>query len=144
MIKVKSICGGMALEIVRVHGEQLEKSSPTSPEDGFIRSEVYYKSGDEERVLTLLYLEFFQQDLSAFTPFEEDPIYTVGEKEFYFKEIAALAALINNPFLEKQKRVDKHDIEAFHKLYENIDWDTVKQAVMKIANNAGYPLTAAP
>ncbi|WP_102027152.1 hypothetical protein [Salirhabdus sp. Marseille-P4669] len=126
------------MEVIQIRGYQLEKSVATSPEDAFVRSEVIYHLNKEEKTLSLLFLEYFDQKRSEFTPFNDDPIMTIGEIDYTFKDVAALAALLNNPHLSRQKRIYIHDFTHFRDLYENMDWEIVKQALLKISNDSTF------
>jgi hypothetical protein len=128
------------VKITKLVGYQLEKSVPTSPEDGFVRSEVGYMDGGEEKVFSIVYLEFFEHHLQQFSPFQEDPIYTVGDKQYVFKEIAAFTVLISNPSLIKTKRLYVHDLEQFIKLFKKTDWEYIKQCMIKFVNEANFPI----
>jgi hypothetical protein len=113
---------------------------PTSPEDAFIRSEVTYVRNGQEKVFYLLYLEYFDKLKAEYTPFVEDPVVKVGETEYSFKDIAGLAAFIHNPDFQNQKRVYIHDLTHFQSLFEEIDWESIKQIVLKLANQSAYQL----
>ncbi|TCT25626.1 hypothetical protein EDD68_103181 [Melghiribacillus thermohalophilus] len=126
------------MKILSCSGSQLEKSSRTSPEDAFIRSQVTFQDGDREKTFSLLYLEYFDQKFAEFTPFQEDPIIQIGNKTYDFKDVAALAALLAHPEYVNRKREYVHDLVDFQGLMKKAGWDVVKQILMKLADGKEY------
>ncbi|MBB6455290.1 hypothetical protein HNQ94_003790 [Salirhabdus euzebyi] len=121
------------MEVKAFVGYQLEKSVPTSPEDSFVRSEVAYFDEGKEKEFHLVYLDYFHTKIETFSPYIEDPIFNIGEKGVFFKDIASLAALVSNPELKQQKRVYVHDLEDFEALFEQTDWEKVQKLTMTIS-----------
>ncbi|MCP8616745.1 hypothetical protein [Salirhabdus salicampi] len=126
------------MEIIGVNGYQLEKEMRTSPEDAFVRSEVTYFDDEKQKTFYLLYLEYFDRQFSEFTPYEHEPVMTVGDQEYHFKQIAALAALLNDSNLKYEKRRYVHDFENFKQLYEGLEWEKLNQVLMKLSDGKTY------
>lgn len=124
--------------ITKCEGAQLEKSSPASPEDSFVRSMVRFEADGREKTFHLVYLRFFEDDMAAYTPFSGDPLYTVGRREVMFKDIAAFAAFIQHPEFQNRKRVYVTDREKFTPLFQNLDYAKVKSLFETIESKGAY------
>ncbi|MBO8154903.1 MAG: hypothetical protein H0Z32_00460 [Bacillaceae bacterium] len=132
------------MKVIQCRGTQLEKSSRTSPEDAFVRSQVTYREGQREKTFHLLYLEYFDQKIAEFTPFKEDPVIRIGEQEFSFRDVAALAAWLHHSEYQQRKRVYIHDFTELQKVMENTDWEIVKQVLIKLADGKEYEVKTEP
>lgn len=119
-------------------GDNLEKTSKTSPEDSFTRSTVTFDSEDKERTFHLVYVRFFAEKMNTFTPFEEDPIFTVSNRKVNFRDIAALVALIQNPDYRQRKRVYMNEETAFKALFADIDYKEVKKVFENLEAQGTY------
>lgn len=86
-------------------GYELKKEKPNTSEDFFNRSEVTYVLDGQEKTLHVLYVRYFDELINEFTPFEEDPIFKVANREVYVKDIVALVCLLKNPDLKERKRI---------------------------------------
>ncbi|HEX6923493.1 MAG TPA: hypothetical protein VF149_06675, partial [Bacillales bacterium] len=83
---------------------------------------------------------FFEDRLNEFTPFDEDPLFTAGDRKVMLKDIAALAAMIQNPAYQQRKRVYLNEIEPFTALFKNLDFDEIKNAFVSLQSNGTYEL----
>lgn len=128
------------MQLLQCEGKELEKEKKNSPEDLFNESTVTYSDKGKVHELRVLYLKYFEADLSAFTPYDQDPILTYGEKTFYLKDTVALISLIKNPGFKNRKRVYINQQEEFEELFSEIKWDKVKDVLMKLADGKPYDL----
>ncbi|HET7521823.1 MAG TPA: hypothetical protein VFJ73_00725 [Bacillales bacterium] len=124
--------------IKKCEGTELEKSSPTSPEDAFARSIVTFEVDGRERTFHLTYLRFFEDSMNEFTPFAEDPIFTAGSREVRLRDTAALAAMIQNPGYRDRKRVYLNEKARFSALFKDLDFDRLKAVFETIESDGGY------
>ncbi|HEU5138964.1 MAG TPA: hypothetical protein VFT51_03250 [Bacillales bacterium] len=124
--------------IKKCEGVELEKSSPTSPEDAFNRSIVTFEAEGKERTFHLLYLRFFEDHLVEFLPFQQDPLFKVGDREVTIKDVAALAALIHNPSYLQRKRVYINEPEPFIAFYQNLHFDEIRNVFESLQSVGSY------
>ncbi|MEQ6389020.1 hypothetical protein RZN22_06795 [Bacillaceae bacterium S4-13-58] len=128
------------MKIKQIHGYELDKEKSNSPEDFFNRSEVLLDIDGEDHVFSLLYVRYFDELRSEFTPFESDPIMIFGEKTVDLKDVVALIALIRNPEWKSRKKVYISELEDYKKIFKDIKWDSMQQLCMKIADGKSYYL----
>ncbi|MEQ6376240.1 hypothetical protein RZN25_05305 [Bacillaceae bacterium S4-13-56] len=128
------------MKIKQIHGYELDKEKSNSPEDFFNRSEVLLDIDGEDHVFSLLYVRYFDELRSEFTPFESDPIMIFGEKTVDLKDVVALIALIRNPEWKSRKKVYISELEDYKKIFKDIKWDSMQQLCMKIADGESYYL----
>lgn len=122
----------------KCEGVQLEKSSPTSPEDSFNRSMVTYETGGRERTFHVLYLRFFEDNMNEFIPFEADPLFTIGNRDVCLKDIVALCAIVQHPDYQQRKRLYVHKKETFVGLFSNVDFDELKNVFSVLESDGSY------
>ncbi|WP_411675498.1 hypothetical protein [Bacillus sp. S3] len=121
-------------------GFELEKEKSNTSEDFFNRSEVTFVEDGEEKTLHVLYVRYFDQIISEFTPYQQDPVITQEGFEVYFKEIAALVCLLKNPGLRSRKRLyinSKHEFAAY---FQNINFTKLPEILLSVKQNKGYEL----
>lgn len=109
--------------IRKCEGVELEKSSPTSPEDAFNRSTVTFEENGRERSFNVVYLKFFETKL-----------------ERQVLDIAALCALIQHPEYRERKRLYIHNEETFVSLFENLDFKKIEEVMNRLASDGSYEL----
>lgn len=126
--------------IKKCNGYELEKEQSNTSEDFFNRSEITFSENGEERTLHVLYVRFFDQFFSEFTPYTGDPIFTVGAKEVTFKEIVALVCLLKNPGLKNRKRLYINSKFEFASYFEDIDFAKLPDVFSALAANKHYEL----
>lgn len=126
------------MEIKICQGYELEKERPNTSEDMFNRSEVTFIENGEEKTFHLLYLRYFDELFTDFTPFESDPIASFGGKEYNFRDVVALVALLKNPGYKTRKRVYINEEEVFKLLFDNVQWENINQLLMKLADGKTY------
>jgi len=128
------------MQLLQCKGEELEKEKKNSPEDFFNESRLTYSDKGSEHEFRVLYVRYFEEDISSFTPFDEEPILTYGEQTFYLKDIVALVVLIKNPGYKNRKRLYINQQQEFEELFKDLKWDKLKQVLMKLADGKGYDL----
>lgn len=132
--------GGNAMNVKVCEGVELEKTSKTSPEDSFNRSVITFETDERERTFHLLYLRFFEKEMSDFTPFDEDPIFTIGNRDVRLKDVAALVTVIQNPDYQLRKRLYLNDKAKFTSLFQDIDFGEVKKIFESLEARGSYEL----
>jgi hypothetical protein len=128
------------LLLKKCKGYELEKEKPNTSEDFFNRSEVVYIENGEEKTLHVLYVRFFDEQISEFTPYSKDPIFHVGSKEISFKDIVALACIIKNPGFRHRKRVYINNRVEFASYFQDIDFAKLPEIFQSIEEKQGYEL----
>lgn len=108
--------------IKQCHGYELEKEQSNTSEDFFNRSEITFVEEDKERTLHVLYVRYFDELISKFTPYEADPIFNVGERDVYIRDIVALACLLTNPGYRHRKRVYINNQEEYADLFNGLEF----------------------
>ncbi|HEX7064215.1 MAG TPA: hypothetical protein VF199_04040 [Bacillales bacterium] len=126
--------------IKKCEGVELEKSSPTSPEDAFNRSVVTFEAEGRERTFHLLYLRFFEARLAECIPFLKEALFTVEDREVTVKDVAGLAALIQNPSYQQRKRVYVNEAEPFMAFFQNLDFDEIRNIFESLQSVGSYEL----
>jgi hypothetical protein len=123
-------------------GYELEKAQPNTSEDFFNRSEVTYTLNGVEKTLYVLYVRFFDEKIAELTPFTENPLFTVGDKEVLLKDVVALVCLLKDPSLIERKRLYISEQDAFAPYFENVSLDELKGIVEQILNIGKYEVKA--
>lgn len=129
------------MKIKECKGYELEKALPNTSEDYFNRSEVTFVDGGKERTLHVLYVRYFEQLKGDFTPYEEDPIFQVGARDVYFRDIIALACLLKNPENRERKRVYISNEKEFARIFQDFNFEELKSIMETIEKNASYELS---
>lgn len=127
--------------IKEIKGYELEKAQPNTSEDFFNRSEVTFNENGTEKTFYLLYLRYFDEIFNEFVPFENDPLFSIGEKPIYFKEVIGLICMLKNPELKNRKRVYINDKNELIEFCKEIDYQKLPEIVEQITKG-GYELTS--
>ncbi|RBW70347.1 hypothetical protein [Bacillus taeanensis] len=128
------------MKILQLKGYELEKSKSNTPEEFFNRSEIVYLDKGEEKTFYVLYLRYFEEKISEITPFESDPIFTIADRDIYFRDIAAFLCFINNPDFKKRRRVYINSLQEFSTYFKNINYEEVKSMFEKIEKQESVEL----
>lgn len=131
---------GAVLLVKICKGYELEKEKPNTSEDFFNRSEVVYIENGEEKTLHVLYVRFFDEQFSDFTPYKENPIFQIGSKGITFKDIVALVCLIRNPEFRNRKRIYINTIEELTSYFQGIDFEKLPEIFHALEEKQGYEL----
>lgn len=125
---------------VYVSGYELVKAQSNSPEDYFNKSEFCYSINGEEKVFTVLYLRFFEENLAKYVPYSENPLFVVENKSFELKHIVAFVLFQKDKEVyTKRKQVYINNDEAFAKIFENVDW-ALLQDQLKLIRLSDSPI----
>jgi hypothetical protein len=130
------------MQILECTGHELEKAQPNTSEDFFNRSEVKFIEDGEEKIFQLLYIRFFDEVFSEFTPFEQNPIFTFGDKEVNFKDIVAIVCLLKNPSFRQRKRVYINTQKEFAQYFEDVNYEKLKELFKQVVEQGSYELTS--
>jgi len=131
------------LLIKRCYGYELEKEKSNTSEDFFNRSEITFEEDGKEKTLHVLYVRYFDELFSEFTPFETEPLFTTGANEIYFKDIVALICLIKNPSLRHRKRIYISSRAEFASYFQDIDFSKIHNIFEQIETQKSYNLRSA-
>ncbi|WP_181349987.1 hypothetical protein [Thalassobacillus sp. CUG 92003] len=126
------------MEIVAIHGEQLEKSQKNSPEDFFNRSEVRYVDKGKEHKLNVVYVAYFDSKMSECTPFNEDVVYESDGVTFAMKDVFALIALIKKPEYKHRQRVYVSEWEEYKDYLDHMNWTEIEHVCSVLAAKETY------
>ncbi|WP_108672305.1 hypothetical protein [Peribacillus acanthi] len=121
-------------------GYELEKEKSNTSEDFFNRSEVTYIEDGEEKTLHVLYVRYFDEHISTYTPFNQDPVFTVNESPVFFKDLVALACLIKFPGYRNRKRVYISSQREFESHFQGIELERFEEIFKSLNVNQSYKL----
>lgn len=121
-------------------GFELEKEKSNTSEDFFNRSEVTFVEDGEEKTLHVLYVRYFDQIISEFTPYQQDPVIVQEGNEVTFKEIVALVSLIKNPGLRNRKRLYINSKQEFASYFQDINFNKLPEIMLALKQNNGFEL----
>ncbi|OZM57149.1 hypothetical protein CIB95_06680 [Lottiidibacillus patelloidae] len=126
--------------IKKISGYELEKELPNTSEDFFNRSLVTYERDGEEETFHLLYVRFFEENMKETTPFEKNPLFTIGEREYLLADIVALVALLKDEETKNRKRIYINEENEFKKLFNNINIDYIKEIATSLQQSGSYKI----
>lgn len=121
-------------------GYELEKEKSNTSEDFFNRSELTFVEDGVEKTLHVLYLRYFDEIFSEFTPFAQDPIFVVDGREVAFKDIVALVCLLKNPGLRSRKRLYINSRHEFATYFQEINYQKLPEIFQALKQKNGYEL----
>ena len=121
-------------------GFELEKEKSNTSEDFFNRSEVTFVEDGEEKTLYILYVRYFDQNFSEFTPYQQDPIIVQEGIEVDFKDIVALVCLLKNPGLRSRKRLYINSKQDFASYFQDINFNKLPEILLALKQNNGFEL----
>jgi hypothetical protein len=130
------------MRICRLQGYELEKSQSNTFEDYFNRSEVTFREDGVEKTLHVLYLRYFEESISSFTPYEKNPIFTVSGRDVYFRDIVAFVCLLQNPAFRHRKRVYISEEEEFRRYFAHMEFTKLPDVFASLETNGEYHLTS--
>ncbi|WNS74090.1 hypothetical protein RRV45_14315 [Bacillus sp. DTU_2020_1000418_1_SI_GHA_SEK_038] len=126
--------------INQCNGYELEKEKSNTSEDFFNRSEITFEEDGVEKTLHVLYVRYFEDLLSEFTPFESNPIFTAGERAVELKDIVALVCLLKNPGFRHRKRVYINTQMEFASYFQDIDFSKLPAIFEALVSQKSYHL----
>jgi hypothetical protein len=127
--------------LLECKGYELEKEKPNTSEDFFNRSEVKFIDDDgSEKTFHLLYVRFFEEKFSDFTPYDQDPILTVNGTEYKFRDIVGLVCMLKKPDFRKRKRVYINTEKEFCTYFKGIDFEKLPEILGTLAKQQPYEL----
>lgn len=119
-------------------GYELEKSKSNSPEEFFNRSEVTFVVDGEEKNFHLLYLRYFDEKLSDFTPYTRDPLFTIGDVEVRFRDVVGLVCLLGNPNFRDRKRIYINSEEELAEHMKKFNFHDLQKIFIKLLQEGTY------
>lgn len=132
--------GGSNLLVKQCKGYELEKEKPNTSEDFFNRSEVVYVENGEEKTLHVLYVRYFDEQISDFTPYSENPVFQTSTRDITFKELVALVCLLKNPGLRHRKRIYINNMNEFASYFQGIDFAKIPEIFQTLEIGQGYDI----
>ncbi|WP_071460018.1 hypothetical protein [Bacillus massilinigeriensis] len=124
--------------ILESKGYELEKEKSNTSEDFFNRSEVNFLDSGQEKTFRVLYIRFFDEKLAEFTPFEQDPLFSAGGRQVSFKDIVALACLLENPGNKYRKRLYINSEQELRNMMQRVDFERLKEVFDCIVEKGQY------
>jgi hypothetical protein len=121
-------------------GYELEKAKPNTSEDFFNKSEVTFEDNGQTSTFTVLYVRYFDEIMSDFVPFSQDPIFQVNSRPVHFKDIVALVCLMKEPKYRQRKKVYINSQKDFAALFQNINFEKVKSIFQSLGEGKSYEL----
>jgi hypothetical protein len=114
------------LKVLEMKGYELEKEVKNSFEDYFNRSEIIYEYEGKEKKLSVLYLRYFEENISQFTPFQSNPVFQHQEHSYDLKDIVAFLYLIKKQDLN-DKRVYINDENEFSAISKDLPIEKIHE-----------------
>ncbi|MFZ3588582.1 hypothetical protein ACOI1C_04720 [Bacillus sp. DJP31] len=130
------------MQIIECIGHELEKEQPNTSEDFFNRSVVRFVEDGVEKTFHLLYIRYFDEMFTQFTPFKQDPIFKFGEKEIFFRDIVGIVCLIKNPAFRDRKRAYINNQREFEQYFSGINYEMLQELVQQVTQNGSYDLSS--
>ncbi|MDQ0197444.1 hypothetical protein [Neobacillus ginsengisoli] len=121
-------------------GYELEKEKSNTSEDFFNRSEVTFIEDGMEKTLHVLYVRYFDEVFTEFTPLAQNPIWKEGENEVLFRDIVALVCLIKNPGLRHRKRLYINSKHEFASYFQDIDFKKLPDIFLSLKQKKSFEL----
>lgn len=121
-------------------GYELEKEKSNTSEDFFNRSEVTFFEDSEEKTLHVLYVRYFEEFFSEFTPYQQNPIFTKDNIQVTFKDIVALVSLIKNPGLRNRKRLYINSKQELASYFQDVDFEKLPEIVLAVKQKNKFEL----
>lgn len=123
-------------------GFELEKEKPNTSEDFFNSSELTYVEDGVEKTLHILYVRYFDEFINECTPYETNPIFKVGTREVYFKDIVALVCFLKNPGFRHRKRVYINSKMEFVTYFQGIDYNKLTEIFQALEEKQSFELNS--
>jgi hypothetical protein len=126
--------------IKRCEGFELEKEQANQPLDLFNRSEVSYVDNGEQKTLHVLYLRYFDEKISEFTPYNGQSLFQAGDREVRFKDIVAVVCLLNNEAYQHKRRVYINNEKEFVSHFEGLGDRMLQELFQSLEQNGSYEM----
>jgi hypothetical protein len=118
--------------IKECRGYELEKEKSNTSEDYFNRSEITYIENGKEKQLHVLYVRYYEENFKEYTPFESNPVFQIGDKEIYIRDMVALTCLLKNPGLRHRKRLYINTEKEFKFYFQEVDFNKIKDLLTNV------------
>ncbi|MFC4324117.1 hypothetical protein [Litchfieldia salsa] len=123
------------MKIKDCRGYELEKEQPNTSEDFFNRSEVVYLDQNEERIFHVLYVRYFDEQLSEEMPYNNNSLFKVGDRQVTLKDVIGIVCLLSNPNFRNRKRVYINSLEELLSYFKGFDFDLLPKIFQTIEEN---------
>ncbi|WP_078545976.1 hypothetical protein [Litchfieldia alkalitelluris] len=121
-------------------GYELEKAQSNTSEDFFNQSEVIFTDQGEEKTFHLLYVRYFDEQLLEVIPFDQEPLFTSGDRSVTIKDIVGLICLLSNPSFRKRKRVYINSVDELISYFKGFNYNMLQDLFEKLGNNQPYTI----
>ncbi|MFH0068026.1 hypothetical protein [Peribacillus sp. NPDC056705] len=128
------------MRIVACNGFGLEKEKSNSPEDFFNRSVIHYIMDGEEKTLNVLYLRYFDEMVTRWTPYPANPIFKSTNRDIYMADIIAMVCLLKDQSLVNRKRIYINAEKEMAGYFENIDFEKLEKVFISIDQAKPYDI----
>ncbi|MFJ7307129.1 hypothetical protein [Peribacillus frigoritolerans] len=128
------------MRIVACNGFGLEKEKSNSPEDFFNRSVIQYIKDGEEKTLNVLYLRYFDEMVTLWTPYPANPLFKSLNRDIYMADIIAMVCLLKDPGLVNRKRIYINAEKELAGYFENIDFEKLEKVFISIDQAKPYDI----
>ncbi|MGE7184805.1 hypothetical protein ACQKKK_12635 [Peribacillus sp. NPDC006672] len=128
------------MRIVACNGFGLEKEKSNSPEDFFNRSVIQYIKDGEEKTLNVLYLRYFDEMVTRWTPYPANPLFKSPNRDIYMADIIAMVCLLKDPSLINRKRIYINAEKELAGYFENIDFEKLEKVFISIDQAKPYDI----
>lgn len=134
------VLGGYGMIIKHCSGFELEKEKSNTSEDFFNRSEITFEDDGKEKTLYVLYVRYFEDLMKEFTPFQSNPIFTVGSREVALKDLVALICLLKNPGFRHRKRVYINSQAEFSSYFRDLNFTKLLEIFEALESKKNFHL----
>ncbi|PJN89955.1 hypothetical protein [Bacillus sp. mrc49] len=128
------------MRIVACNGFRLEKEKSNSPEEFFNRSVIQYIKDGEEKALNVLYLRYFDEMVTQWTPYHANPVFQTPKREIFMADLIALVCLLRDQSLVNRKRMYINSEKELAGYFENIDFQKLEKVFISIDQAKPYDI----
>ncbi|MFS0781149.1 hypothetical protein [Bacillus sp. 1P06AnD] len=126
--------------IKQCRGYELVKAKQTSPEEFFNASEVVFQTGSKERTLHVTYLRYFEENFGQFVPYSSNPLFRIGKRDIFFRDIVALLCLLKNSERQTRKRMYIFSEAELMEYCAKVDYEEIEHMMRCIETERTYQL----
>ena len=128
--------------IKRIRGYELEKEKSNTSEDFFNRSEVEFVEDGKVRTIHLLYVRYFDEKIAEHAPFGQESNSAGDGSKTAYKDMAALAWLLQHPEARHRKRIYINSEREYAELFNHLDASKFLDLVRRIEVDGGCEISS--
>jgi len=126
------------MRIASFYGIEMEKEMKTSFQDYFNESIVTYIKEGTEHTLSVVYLRYFEENITQFTNFQENPICIFKDREIFLCDIVGLVYLVKNYKKSNRKRIFISDGQEFSTIFNDFHLDELICVLEKVDKRESF------